>query len=81
MLITLQVSLIFPESPYGGIDLPPDEFYQIHVLSSRHLPPPRPDNPSKPPFNNQDLKSPSKDMMTLSIYHHKFLNCIVEAIR
>ena len=21
-----------PESPYGGIDLPPDEFYQIHAL-------------------------------------------------
>ena len=25
-----------PESPYGGIDLPPDEFYQIHALPSRH---------------------------------------------
>ena len=25
-----------PDSPYGGIDLPPDEFYQVHTLSSRH---------------------------------------------
>ena len=39
-----------PDSPNGGIDLPPDEFYQIHALSSRHPPPPRPGNPSKPPF-------------------------------
>ena len=23
-----------PDSPYGGIDLPPDEFYQVHTLSS-----------------------------------------------
>ena len=22
-----------PDSPYGGIDLPPDEFYQVHALS------------------------------------------------
>ena len=27
-------------SPYGGIDLPPDEFYQVHTLSSRHPPSP-----------------------------------------
>ena len=27
-----------PNSPYGGIDLPPDEFYQVHTLSSRHPP-------------------------------------------
>ena len=25
-----------PDSPYGGIDLPPDKFYLIHALSSRH---------------------------------------------
>ena len=31
-------STFFQESPYGGIDLPSDEFYQIHGLSSRHLP-------------------------------------------
>ena len=34
-----------PNSPYGGIDLPPDEFYQVHTLSSRHPPSPRPGNP------------------------------------
>ena len=36
-----------PDSPYGGIDLPPDEFYQVHTLSSRHPPSPRPGNPSR----------------------------------
>ena len=39
-----------PDSPYGGIDLPPDEFYQVHTLSSRHPPSPRPGNPSRPSF-------------------------------
>ena len=37
-----------PNSPYGGIDLPPDEFYQVHALSSRHPPFPRPGQPSSP---------------------------------
>ena len=68
-----------PDSPHGAIDLPPDEFYQIHALSSRHPPPPRPGNPSRPPFkpilNNQDPKSPSRGMMALSIYHLKSTNC------
>ena len=27
-----------PDSPYGGIDLPPDAFYQVPSLSSRHPP-------------------------------------------
>ena len=36
-----------PNSPYGGIDLPPDEFYQVHTHSSRHPPSPRPGNPSR----------------------------------
>ena len=27
-----------PNSLYGGLDLPPDEFYQVHTLSSRHPP-------------------------------------------
>ena len=36
----LDVSDQAPESPLGGIDLPSDEFYQIHTLSSRHPPPP-----------------------------------------
>ena len=44
------VSDFVPDSPYGGIDLPPDGFYQICTLSSRHPPPPRPGNPSKLPF-------------------------------
>ena len=30
-----------PNSPYVGIDLLPDEFYQVHALSSRHPPSPR----------------------------------------
>ena len=42
-----------PNSPYGGIDLPPDEFYQVHALSSRHPPSPRPGQPSRPPFRPQ----------------------------
>ena len=39
-----------PDSPYGGIDLPPDEFYQVNALSSRHPPPQRPGQPTRPPF-------------------------------
>ena len=46
-----------PDSPNGGIDLPPDEFYQIHALFSRHSPPPRPGNPSKPPFRLHSQQS------------------------
>ena len=38
------------KSPYGGIDLPSDEFYKIHALSSRHPPSSRPSGPPKPPF-------------------------------
>ena len=30
-----------PNSSYGGIDLPPDEFYQVYTLSPRHPPSPR----------------------------------------
>ena len=40
-------------SPYGGIDLPPDEVYQVRTLSSRHPPSPRPGNPSRPSFRPQ----------------------------
>ena len=39
-----------PGSTYGGIDLPPDEFYQVHALSSRHPPSQRPGQPSRSPF-------------------------------
>ena len=46
-----------PNSPYGGIDLPPDVFYQLHTLSSRHPPSPRPGNPSRPPFRPQSQYS------------------------
>ena len=46
-----------PNSPYGGIDLPPDEFYQVHTLSSRHPPSPRPGNPSRPSFRPQSQNS------------------------
>ena len=42
-----------PDSPYGGIDLPPDESYQVHALSSRHPPSQRPGQPSRPPFRPQ----------------------------
>ena len=46
-----------PDSPYGGIDLPPDEFYQVHTLPSRHPPSPRPGNPSRPSFRPQSQNS------------------------
>ena len=46
-----------PDSSYGGIDLPPDEFYQVHTLSSRHPPSPRPGNPSRPSFRPQSQNS------------------------
>ena len=45
------------DSPYGGIDLPPDEFYQVHALSSRHPPSPRPCQPSRPSFRPQSQHS------------------------
>ena len=67
------------DSFQGGIDFSPDEFYQIHALSSRHPTPPRPGNPSRPPFrpnlNNQGPKSHLKSMMALSIFHLKSMNC------
>ena len=51
------VSELSQESPLGGMDLPSDEFYQIHVLSSRHPPPPRPGSPPNPPFRPQSQQS------------------------
>ena len=42
-----------PDSPYGGIDLPPDEFYHVHAFSCRHPPSQRPGQPSRPPFRPQ----------------------------
>ena len=46
-----------PDSPYRGIGLPPDEFYQVHALSSRHPPSQRPGQPSRPPFRPQSQRS------------------------
>ena len=46
-----------PNSPYGGIDLSLDEFYQVHTLSSRHPLSPRPGNPSRPSFRPQSQHS------------------------
>ena len=68
-----------PDSPHGGIDLPSDEFYQIHALSSRYPPPPRPGDPFRPPFRPHSQQSgpqkPFKRYMALSTYHLKFINC------
>ena len=46
-----------PNSPYGGIDQTPDEFYQVHTLSFRHLSSPRPRNLSRPSFRPQSQNS------------------------
>ena len=48
---------LVPDSPYGGIDLPPDELYQVHILSSRHPPSQRPGNPSRSHFRQQSQNS------------------------
>ena len=45
------------DSPYGGIDHPPDEFYQVYTLSSRQPASPRPGNPSRPPSRPQSQTS------------------------
>ena len=41
------------DSPYGGIELPPDELYQVHALSSRQAPSQRPGQTSRPPLRPQ----------------------------
>ena len=68
-----------PDSYNGGIDLPPDAFYQIHTLSSRHPPSPRLGNPSRPPFRSPSQQpgptSPLKGVMVLSTCHLKSINC------
>ena len=46
-----------PDSPCGGIDLPPDTFYQVHALSSRHPLSQRPGQHSKHPFRPQSQHS------------------------
>ena len=45
------------DSPYGGVELHPDEFYQVHALSSRPPPSQRPGQPSGPPFRPQSQHS------------------------
>ena len=50
-----------PNSPYGGIDLTPDAFCQLHTLSSWHPPSLRPGNPSRPSFRPQSqMSGPTK---------------------
>ena len=51
------VSNLVQESSYCGIDLSSDEVYQIHALSSKHPPPPRPSGTPKPPFRPQSQQS------------------------
>ena len=67
-----------PDSPYGGIDLPPDEVYQVSTLSSWHPPSPRPHNPSRPPFRPQSQhsgpQSQLEGMMVLSSCHLKSIS-------
>ena len=67
-----------PDLPYGGIDLPPDEFCQVHTLSSRHPPSPRPeilpDLPLGHNLNILDPKSQLEGMMVLSSCHLKSIS-------
>ena len=46
-----------PNLPYEGIDLPPDAFCQVHTLSSRHPPSPRPGNSPRHSFSPQSQNS------------------------
>ena len=46
-----------PNPPNGGIDLPNDVFYEVHALSSRHPPSPRPGQPYRPWFRPQSQHS------------------------
>ena len=59
-----------PDSPYGGIDLPPDEFYQVYALSSRHPPSQRPGPPPDLPLGHNrnilGLPNPLEGMMVPS---------------
>ena len=68
VLIMLQTHLV-------GYRQPPDEFYHIHAISSRHPSPSRPGNLSKPPFRPHSQQSgpqsPSKGMMDLFTCHPK----------
>ena len=52
------------DSPWGGIGLHPDEFYQVRTLLSKRPPSPRPGNPSRPPLmphsQQSDPKNPTR---------------------
>ena len=72
-----------PDSPYGSIDLPHDEFYQVHALSSRHPPSQRPGQPSRPLFRPQSQQSrPTKPIrrydgpifLPPQIYYYKLMS-------
>ena len=66
-----------PNSSYGGIDLPPDEFCQVHSLSSRHPPSPRPGNPSRPSFRPQSQTSgPTKPIRR----YNGPISCLLKSI-
>ena len=51
------------------LDLPPDEFYQVHALSSRHPPSQRPVNPPDLPLGHNHnilgLPNPLEGLMDL----------------
>ena len=57
MVITPLPALIMYQIHPRVIDLPPYEFYQVHTLSSRHCPFPRPGNPSRPSCRPQSQNS------------------------
>ena len=66
-----------PDSLYGGTDLPPDEFYQVHALSSRHPPSQRTGNPPELPLGHNPkilgLPTPLDGMMAL-------YSCLIKSI-
>ena len=62
---------LLQESPYGSIDLPSDEFYQIH--SSRHPPSSRSGSQPRPLFRPQSQQSgPQKSFMRYDGYNTEF---------
>ena len=66
-----------PDSPYGGIDLPPDEFYQVHTLSSRHPPSRRPGQLSRPSFRPQSQHSgPTNQLEGMMVLSSSLLKSI-----
>ena len=61
LIILLPALTMYQNSPNGGKDHPPDEFYQVHTLSSRHPPSPRPGHTSRDSFRPQSqISGPTK---------------------